>query len=177
MTTEDLTPEQQRVHSYLMSQGEKYSWLELWPRVMSVRLQLLDAIDGVTEEQATARTSADEWTILEGLRHEVGVARSTLHTVERLSGVEVSDPGQERDPAELSLAQLCRELLLNSTQFGALAAKLPEDAPLEQTEPHGAFGELHCRAWYMFQRIHDADHVTQFRSIREAPDFPAGATT
>lgn len=176
MTTSELTAEQLRVQGYLKSQGEKYSWLELWPRVMSARLALLDAVDGITEEQAEARTSADEWTIMEGLRHEVGVTRSTLHTVERLTGVEVSDADQERDASELSLAELRRELLLNSTQFGTLAAQLPEDAPLDQTAPHGNFGELHCRAWYLFQRIHDTDHVNQFRSIREAPDFPAAAT-
>lgn len=173
MTTQELSPDQQRVQGYLRSQGERYSWLELWPRVMAVRLELLDTLDGLTDEQAEARTSADEWTIMEGLRHEVDVTRSTLHTVEELTGVTVSDAAQERDPAELALAELRRELLLNSTQFGALAARLPEDASLEPTAPHSFFGELHCRAWYIFQRIHDADHVTQFRAIRDAPDFPA----
>ena len=177
MTTQELTPDQLRVHGYLTSQGEKYSWLELWPKVLAVRLQLIEALDGLTDEQVTARTSADEWTILEGLRHEIGVTRATLHTVERLAGVAVSDPAQERDPAELSPAELRRELLLNGAQFGTLAAALPEDASLEPTAPHGNFGDLHCRAWYLFQRIHDADHVTQFRTIREAPDFPAAVTT
>ena len=166
MTTSELSPEQLRVQGYLKSQGEKYSWLELWPKVMSARLALLDTIDGITEEQAQARTSADEWTIMEGLRH----------AVERLTGVEVSDAGRERDASELSLVELRRELLLNSTQFGMLAARLPEDAPLDRTAPHANFGDLHCRAWYLFQRIHDTDHVNQFRSIREASDFPAAAT-
>lgn len=172
-TARELTPEQQRVHGYLVSQGEKYPWLELWPRVLSVRLDLLAALDGVTAEQAEARTSADEWTIAEGLRHEIRVTRATLHTVERLSGVAISDPADERDPDELSFGELRSELARNGTQFGTLAAALPEDAPLEPTAPHGNFGDLHCRAWYIFQRIHDADHVTQFRSIREADDFPA----
>lgn len=173
MTTKELSAEQLQVHGYLTSQGEKYSWLELWPKVLAVRLQLIEAIDGLSEEQAAARTSADEWTILEGLRHEIAVTRGTLHTVERLAGVAVSAAARERDPAALSLAELRRELALNGTQFGTLAAALPEDAPIEATAPHGNFGDLHCRAWYIFQRIHDADHVTQFRAIREAPDFPA----
>ena len=177
MTTRELTSEQLRTQGYLKSQGERYSWLELWPRVMSARLALLDAIDGITEEQAEARMSADEWTIMQGLRHAVGSTRSTLHTVERLTGIEVSDAERERDAAELSLADLRRELLLNSTQFGMLAAQLPEDVPLDQTAPHGNFGDLHCRAWYLFQRIHDIDHANQFRSIREAPEFPAEPTT
>ena len=174
MTTKELTEEQQRVRGYLMSQGEKYSWLELWPKVLSVRLQLIDALEGLSAEQAEARTTADEWTIIEGLRHGIAVTRGTLHHVERLASVAISDAAQERDPADMSFEELRRELMLNGTQFGTLAAALPEDAPLGPTAPHGAFGDLHCRAWYIFQRIHDADHVTQFRSIREAPDFPAG---
>jgi hypothetical protein len=173
MTTQELTKEQQRTRGYLLSQGEKYSWLELWPRVLSARLELLDAISGLTEAQAAAKTSADDWTILEGLRHEISVTRSTLHTVERLAGVSISDAARERDPEDLSLEELRRELLLNGTQFGTLAAALPEDAPLEPTAPHGNFGDLHCRAWYIFERIHDTDHVNQFRSIRNAPEFPA----
>ena len=104
-------------------------------------------------------------------------SKMTQHTVERLTGVEVSDAGQERDASELSLVELRRGLLLNSTQFGMLAARLPEDAPLDRTAPHANFGDLHCRAWYLFQRIHDTDHVNQCRTIREAPDFPPEAAT
>ena len=174
MTSKELTEDQQRVRGYLVSQGEKYSWLELWPKVLSVRLQLIEALDGLSAEQAEARTSADEWTIMEGLRHEIAITRWVLHNVEELAGVAISDATQERDAAELSFEELRRELRLNGTQFGTLAAALPEDAPLGPTAPHGMFGELHCRAWYIFQRIHDADHLTQFHSIREAPDFPAG---
>jgi len=177
MASRELTDEQQRVHGYLVSQGEKYSWLELWQRIMPARLQLLDAIDGVTDQQASSLTSADDWTILDALRHEVGVTRSTLHTIERLSGISASDPEQEEDPEELSFGELHHELLLNGTQFGTLANKLPEDIPLEQTESHFLFGDLHCRAWYIFQRIHDIDHVTQFQSIREALDFPDSLST
>ncbi len=173
MTTQQLTEEQQNVHNYLRGQGEKYSWLDLWPRVARPRLDLLAQLDGITADQAEARTSADEWTIMEGLRHEIAVTRSTLHIVERLSGVTVSDPADEVDPAELSFEELRNELLRNGIQFGELAAALPEDADLEPTHPHGNFGDLHCRAWYIFQRIHDVDHVNQFRSIRESEDFPA----
>ena len=125
MTTKELTEEQQRVHGYLMSQGEKYSWLELWPKVLSVRLQLIDALEGLSAEQAEARTTADEWTIMEGLRHEIAVTRGTLHLVERLAGVAISDAAQERDPADMSFEELRRELMLNGTQFGTLAAALP----------------------------------------------------
>ena len=64
MTSKELTEEQQRVHGYLVSQGEKYSWLELWQRVMPARLQLLDTLDGVTDQQANSLTSADDWTIV-----------------------------------------------------------------------------------------------------------------
>ena len=58
MTTTELTPEQLRVQGYLKSQGEKYSWLELWPKGMAARVALLDGINGITEGRAGARPSA-----------------------------------------------------------------------------------------------------------------------
>ena len=32
----------QRVSSYMLGQAEKYSWLELWPRVVAGRIEFLD---------------------------------------------------------------------------------------------------------------------------------------
>ena len=51
MTTQQLTEEQQNVHNYLRGQGEKYSWLDLWPRVLRPRLDLLAQLDGITAVQ------------------------------------------------------------------------------------------------------------------------------
>ena len=57
--------------------------------------------------------------------------------------------------------------------LGALVAALPDDAPLDGTVDHDFFGGLHCKAWYLFQRVHDLDHAGQIAQIQAAPGYPA----
>ena len=171
-TTQELTEDQQRIRSYMLALGEKYSWFELLPRVLETRVQLLEAIEGLTEEQADTRTSADEWTILEAFGHFVDVAESTQRNVERLAlgesegGAPYEEPG--RRPPRRSLAELRRALLANTAAMVSTPARMPEAPSLEPTAPHAFFGELHCKAWYVFYRVHEMDHVGQVRKIREA---------
>ena len=63
MTNGPADAERERLHGYLMAQGEKYRWLELWPRVVGARVALLDALSSVNEEQAGFRAAEDEWNI------------------------------------------------------------------------------------------------------------------
>ena len=41
-----MNEEESRIHSYLLSQGQKYSFMELLPRVIKARLVLLDEVNG-----------------------------------------------------------------------------------------------------------------------------------
>ncbi len=43
---------------------------------------------------------------------------------------------------------------------------------LDVTAPHPWFGELNCRAWFLFQRVHDGDHTRQIQGIKAAPGYP-----
>ena len=171
MTTRELTEDQQRIRGYLLSQGEKYSWFELLPRVLDTRVQLLQAIEGLTEEQARMRSSADDWTVLEALDHAVSVAGSTLRNVERLALGE-SDSEVYREPgrpsAPRSLAELREALLANTAALVALPARMPESPPLDPRAPHFMFGDLHCKAWFIFYRVHEVDHVSQITKIRQS---------
>ena len=47
MTTQN--DEAQRVRSYLLSQGEKYAFTELWPRLIKARLEVIAAAEGVSQ--------------------------------------------------------------------------------------------------------------------------------
>ena len=170
-TTRELTEDQQRIRGYMLSQGEKYSWFELLPRVLETRVQLLQALEGVTEEQARTRTDSDEWTILEALDHAVSVAESSLRNVERLAlGESERTPYQEppRPSAPRSLAVLREAMLANTLALVGLPARMPESPSLEPQIPHGIFGDLHCKAWYIFYRVHEVDHVNQITKIRQA---------
>jgi len=39
-----MTPEEQRVREYLISQGEKYPFKELWIRAIAARLELIKEV-------------------------------------------------------------------------------------------------------------------------------------
>jgi len=173
MTTRELTEDQQRIRSYIYAQGEKYSWYELLPRVLEPRLQLLQALDGVTDEQANMRPDAgvDEWTIREAMDHAVSVAHSSLRNVQRLALGGSDDSVYEEPPrpeAPRPLTELRALLLQNTLDLIALPARLPADPPLEPKAVHGNFGDLHCKGWFIFFRVHEVDHVNQVNKIRQA---------
>ena len=63
MTTMDA--EAQRVRSYLLAQGEKYAFTDLWPRLIKARLEVIAAVDGVSQEQADFTFDSEEWSIAE----------------------------------------------------------------------------------------------------------------
>ena len=70
--------ERQRVSGYLLSQGEKYGWLELWPRVVQGRLEFLEAIRDVNEKQGEFRPGEGDWTIREVAHHVLAGSHSHL---------------------------------------------------------------------------------------------------
>jgi hypothetical protein len=63
--TSDQQAEFARMRQYYQSQGERYSFAELWPRVSKARLELLDAFDGVTEDHANWAPGDGNWSIKE----------------------------------------------------------------------------------------------------------------
>ena len=38
--------------------------------------------------------------------------------------------------------------------------------------PHPFFGDLHARAWYLFQRVHDQDHAQQVLTNKTIDGYP-----
>ena len=165
-----------RVRSYLLGQGEKHSWLELWPRVVGARVALLDAVSDVSAEQAAFHPAEGEWSIAEVVHHAVNSSSGVARVIEQLAQGEQppeltrTDPA--REPAQASFDELRRSLAADSVNFASLAGRLPEPPSLESTHPHTFFGDLHCRAWYLFQRIHDQDHAGQIAKVKEAAGYP-----
>jgi hypothetical protein len=177
MTTGPDTDERARVAGYLNGQGERYTFTQLWPRVTAGRLELLSALDGVSEEQSAFKPADDEWSIREVAWHALNGSRGVQHLLAPLARGEAPpervrvDP--EREPTDMSIAELRQQLLEDSVEFGALVKTLREPASLEKTAPHMFFGDLHCRAWYLFQRVHDQDHARQIEGIKETAGYPA----
>ena len=170
--------ERERVRGYLLSQGESYDWVDLWPRVIGARLELLAEFDGVSDQQAAFSPGDDQWSTGEVLHHALNGARSVASVVEYLAKGEQPPAPQRVDPvrapAEAPFERQRRELAEQSVQFSALVARLPEPPSLALTHPHMFFGDLHCRAWLLFQRVHDQDHAGQVRQIKAAAGYPEG---
>ena len=171
----------QRVSSYLLAQGEKYSWIELWPRVVDARIDFLNTLNRVTPEQAAWKPGPGDWSIEEVAQHVLDGSKRCADLVAQLSQgkdptltpqeIGAIDPAQR--PADRPFPQLVRDLLIDSREFGNVIEGLPEPPAFEPTRPHPFFGELHGRAWFMFQRVHDLDHVNQVNEIKETEGYPS----
>ena len=173
MTTSD--EEAQRVRSYLMAQGEKYSFMEMWPRLVGARLQVIAAVDGISQEQADFTVDADEWSVAEVLHHVLTSSARVAEAVESMAnGNEASqsviDP--PRESSELGIGALQERLIQDALAWCALTERLPAKPNLDVTAPHPFFGELHAGAFYLFQRVHDLDHVGQINKNKSAPGYP-----
>jgi hypothetical protein len=169
--------ERARVRAYLLQQSTTLSWRELWTRVTPARLGFIEALRGVTDDQSRFRPAADEWSILEVAAHLADNSAAVIACIETLAagGRVLGGPTVDEyvDPGDTSLGEWRERLIDTAMQLSAVVSRLPDTAPLEATHPHGYFGELHCKAWYLFQRVHDLDHTQQVASIKAAPGYPA----
>ena len=167
--------EEARVRSYLQSQGERHTFAELWTRLIKARVSVMEAAEGVTQEQADFRFHPDEWSISETLHHLATSSGRVAELVESLSRGEVLDTGRIDPPREdtaLSIEELRTLLRDDAIAWTALTHRLPPSPPTAPTAPHSFFGELHARAWYLFQRVHDLDHAGQIAKNKAAEGYP-----
>ncbi len=168
--------ESERVRSYLLSQGERNSFVAMWPRAVKTRLQVMDALEALTDAQAAFKPAADDWSIREVALHLIDSSGNTRRLVERLAGGRRGDAGgveTARVETAAPIEELRARLLADSVAWSAMTERLPSEPPLEQMAPHPFFGALHCRAWYLFQRVHDLDHFNQIEAVKKAEGYPA----
>jgi len=172
-----------RVRGYLISQAERRDWIDLWPRIASARLELLDALSGFTTSQANWRPRAGEWTAVEVAAHLLDYTDSVLQVIEALARGRTPDhtpvDALGQAPAELAeQRRLLRRLTEQAVRITVLPERLPsitDDMRHAPTYAHPWFGELPARAWFAFLRIHDEDHLGQLRQITAADGFSTTA--
>ena len=178
MTSPDQQAEFDRMHSYYVSQGERYTFSELWPRAVQARLALMEALDGVQDAEAEWAPSAEDWSIKEVAHHILNSSRNVRRLVTALSAGETGDSSEIEPPrqtTDASMDTLRRELREDGIEWAATTRELPPTPSLEPTAPHSMFGELHARAWYLFQRTHDLDHRGQIEAVKAADGYPGDA--
>ena len=101
------------------------------------------------------------------VQHVITDSYKTFSTIESLAnGIEVS----RRPVSELSgretLSELVPFLLDASEHLTTVRKWIPEQPDLESTAPHMFFGELPCKAWFLFLRLHDTDHLNQIKTLK-----------
>ena len=180
MTT-DQTEMMSRVRSYIEHNAAK-SDDAVRDLVQAGHDRLFGVIAELSEEQATFKPSADDWSVLETLRHVVQAKRGVARICARLArGETPGKVGQEGEAATQdgivgeefatfadarSAAQAAHEELLD------FIGSLSPDVSLEARYKHFLFGDLNCREWAAFQRVHDGDHTQQIEQVLAAPGFP-----
>jgi hypothetical protein len=135
----------------------------------------------MTDEQAAFKPAPDVWSVLELMHHVVSAKGGVARICQRLARGETI-PGQGREGDE-------QDGLRRGDAFSSLSEVRPAleeahrellafvDGPMAQADTttrfsHFVFGDLNCREWATFQRVHDGDHAQQIEQITSAPGYP-----
>ncbi len=175
------TPERERVRSYLVGQAEKKTFAELRPTVDEARAAFLAELEGVSETQAAYRpTEGGEgegaWGIAEVVRHLIQSEERVGRAVQRLG--TGGPPGEKAVPGRLvghegeTMPQLLEALKGSRAQLLQAAESIDGKEDLGPASDHPFFGPLNCRAWFLFQRVHDIDHTRQIQKTKAEAGYP-----
>ena len=179
--------ETDRVRSYLVSQAEKKAFAELRPGVEEARAALLAEVNGITEEQSRFKPALssvegpsggegeDAWGIAEVLRHCIQNEESVALRIRALAlgdSARGGSTGRVVGRTNATIAELVRDLQAANFALDHSVGSVEGKERLDTTAPHPFFGELNCRAWFLFQRVHDLDHARQIQKIKTEPGYP-----
>lgn len=186
MSTEPMTERRtsefvERQRGEFLEGAATLGWDEIWLRMANARFALIDALQGVSQEQADwspqPRLDPDDessWSIAEVMRHvitaspniaEIIAATANGRTVVKGPPGQITAPVSDVDDLRLRVTSVSERLL-------SVGNALPEEIDTETTVPHAFFGELPSMAWPLFQAFHDGDHTRQIIALKSHPDFP-----
>jgi hypothetical protein len=157
-----------RVRSYIRHQAGKP------PEVIAALVEdsqqrLLAAFVECERDVAERKPAPDEWSMHDLARHVVSAEGGVCAAIERLSHGDA--PLTERrvggQPADdgASYDELVDRLRTTNARLLDIIRSLPPDADTTTTALHPFFGELNCREWAAFQRVHDEDHIQHAAKI------------
>jgi len=167
----------------------------LWSELESVRGEILNEVEGLSQGQADWKPGEKDWSVGEVVHHlilaEVATGKLTTKLTREAAGAagfpadltafkpfpappagaadapEVVWPAPGRPIAELrSTMRATRERSRQSIE------KLATVDPRPLTFKHFRFGELDLAQWWQLQAHHDGIHLAQIRDIKRAPGFP-----
>ena len=177
MTTDSEQSEEfTRLRKYLVSQTKHRDWWELFPRVIGPRIELLDKLRNTSQAQALWKPAANEWTILETSQHLLNSSFEVRNVVEKLANGKLNQidkqPNQDTLNDETTIFDLRKKLTMDAIKWAGMLDILPLIPDDKNTWPHMSFGKLTSREWFLFQRLHDRDHLNQIDKICASFGFP-----
>ena len=112
-----MTPEEQRVRDYLISQGGKYPFGELWVRSIAARLELIKEVRDVNQNQADFSFDSAEWTISEILEHVMTSTHTVTNLISELAIGNTGDSSNIDPPRKVSNLSIAQRTLRRSIQM------------------------------------------------------------
>jgi hypothetical protein len=149
--------------------------------VQTGHAQISGLLDGLSETQATFKPGPEDWSVLELMAHVVTAKGGVARICERLArGEQIPGAGREGDEQDGITRERFTSLAEARQAMDVAHAELLSfiDGPLAQANTearfnHFVFGDLNCREWAAFQRVHDGDHAGQIEKIKAAQGYPA----
>ena len=175
-----LTPEQERIRSYLTAQAAKLDPPAIIDKVRAAMAELAAAAAAVPPARFGERPSQDEWSANDVMAHVLAAGqRFGGDVLSVLDGQPLAAhaPGADeaRGPApERSAEAWCRMLASARSAVFDRALAADPGARLDRVIEHGMFGALNWRETLLFLRLHDLDHAGQLRAIAAAMTPAAG---
>ena len=168
----------------------------LWSELQSVRAEILNEIEGLTQAQMDWRPGARDWSIGEIVHHltvaEVATGKLTSKLFKE-AGATLSPfpadlgpfgplPPRPPGPAEAPPAvrpeaghpadELIATFKATRERTRQSVERLATADPRTLTWPHPLFGPMDLGQWWLLQAHHDADHLGQLRAVKAAAGFP-----
>lgn len=163
MVSEDV---RERIVSYIRHQAAKPTEA-IAALVADSQGRLVEVVSGCDEAAASRSPGPDEWSMRELVRHVIAAERGVTALVETLARSQ--RPQGERRTGSMAgdapYTTLLGELRATNERMLAAIRGLPAETDLVATAAHPFFGELNCKEWAAFQRVHDEDHIQHARKI------------
>jgi len=169
MVAEDV---RERIVSYIKHQAGKPND-DIASLVVERQQRLLDVVGALPDERASAIPGGETWSIRHLVRHVIDAETAVERLIHGLALGERPDTGRRgvgsmMDDDGRPFAALIDDLRELNGRLVETVRGLPAEPDLDTTAAHPFFGELNCREWAAFQRVHDADHIQHAQKILAA---------
>ena len=167
-----MTPEGERIRSYLQAQAHKLTIPQLADKVRGDMEQVREALEAVPASSFSERPAQGEWSANEVAAHLTSTSAALAGGIRQVIETGATPAGAtdriEPTDEERSGEEWWQTLLADREAILERARSASGDEHLDVKWNHPMFGDLNWREWLLFTRIHDLDHARQLQSIAAA---------